>query len=259
MACGHARLVSVHEKRVRLVNAYETLESCQGGGNQEAAAAYYRDLGLNAETDVTMEGVRGQHDIDVAVRGDRPGVEFLWIVECKLWNRRVPKSAVATLSSIVHDVGADRGIILSNSGFQAGAPMMATKNNITLTSLEELLTDTNEEYVEYQCAVRMKRCQAIIDAVEASGLYERIPGGHVAIFDQPSLGFDSRAGVLKTAIEQAATGDWPVTVIAIIDNVQHHARPNTLSDFLGIVDGVLGNIETEFALATRRFGDGPVN
>lgn len=58
---------------------------------QEAAAAYYRELGLSAETDETIVGARGNHAVDVVVRGYRAGVNFLWIVECKWWNRRVPK------------------------------------------------------------------------------------------------------------------------------------------------------------------------
>jgi Restriction endonuclease len=70
------------------------------------------------------------------------GVEFLWLVECKWWDRRVPKAAVVTLSGIMLDVGADRGIILSRRGFQSGAPAMARKSNITLTSLDELKAGT---------------------------------------------------------------------------------------------------------------------
>src|SRR6476661_8085263 len=92
---------------------------------QEATASYYRELGLSAETDASVDGVRGKHSVDVAVRGYRAGVEFLWIVECKYWDRRVPKATVATLSAIVSDVGVDRGIILSRKGFQSGAPAMA--------------------------------------------------------------------------------------------------------------------------------------
>ena len=127
---------------------------------------------------------------------------------------------------------------------------MATNNNITLTSLDELLVDTNDEYVVYQCALRTKRCQAIIEAVDSSGLYKRIPGGRLAPFEHPSLGFASRASVLKTSIEQAAAGDWPVTVIAIIDDMQQHAFANNLAEFLGILDRVLDNIEAEFRSAT---------
>jgi hypothetical protein len=130
---------------------------------QEETATYYRDLGLSAETGAPLKGVRAQHKVDVAVRGHEPGVEFLWIVECKYWNRSVDKSVVTTLMTIVQDVGADRGIILSKRGLQAGATAQARNTNITLTSLEELQADTHDEYIEYQCAMLRQRCKAIVD------------------------------------------------------------------------------------------------
>lgn len=51
---------------------------------QEATAAYYRELGLSAQTDFRVVGARGKHAVDVAVRGHRAGVDFFWIVECQV-------------------------------------------------------------------------------------------------------------------------------------------------------------------------------
>jgi restriction system protein len=102
---------------------------------QEEAAAFFRDLGLEAATDESITGARGAHKVDVAVRTKRIGIPQLWIVECKLWRRRVDKVHVLALGNIVQDVGADRGIMLSESGFQAGAILAAGHANITLTSL----------------------------------------------------------------------------------------------------------------------------
>ncbi|MBI5341583.1 MAG: restriction endonuclease [Mycolicibacterium rufum] len=137
---------------------------------QEAAAAYYRELGLSAETDGTIVGARGKHAIDVVVRGYRAGVEFLWLVECKWWNRRVPKAAVLTLSGVMLDVGADRGIILSRRGFQSDAPAMAIKSNVTLTSLEKLKEETESEYIEYRCDRLRRRCEDVLSVIHTSGL-----------------------------------------------------------------------------------------
>jgi hypothetical protein len=105
---------------------------------QEEAAAFFRDLGLDATTDESIAGARGTHRVDVAVRTKRVGISQLWIIECKLWRRRVSKDHVSVLSNIVQDVGADRGIMLSESGFQAGAIPLARHSNVTLTSLSEL-------------------------------------------------------------------------------------------------------------------------
>jgi restriction system protein len=94
---------------------------------QESAAAFFRTLGLTAETDVRLTGVRTSHDIDVVVKSVHVGFEITWLVECKYWRTPVSKLHVLGLRQIVLEVGADRGILLSESGFQAGAIEAATK------------------------------------------------------------------------------------------------------------------------------------
>ncbi|MFI7524009.1 restriction endonuclease [Nocardia salmonicida] len=224
---------------------------------QEASASFYRDLGLDAATDVTLNGVRGIHDIDVTVRGNRAGVDFLWIVECKLWSRRVPKSAVAILSSIVQDVGADRGIILSSSGFQAGTPLMARMSNITLTSLEQLRMASDSERVEHAYAILTKRCQYIIDAVNLGDVYDGNPDGRLVAFKHPHLAFAGRAGVIKTAIDQARAGDWPVTIITIIDDAERYARAEDVADLLELADYAVTRLESDFGSVMDECGGEP--
>jgi hypothetical protein len=105
---------------------------------QEEAAAFFRSLGLTASTDVTVKGVRTSHDVDVLVKSIHVGFEATWIVECKHWQTRVSKLHVLALREIVSDVGADRGILLSEAGFQSGAIEAATLTNVQVTSLAEV-------------------------------------------------------------------------------------------------------------------------
>jgi restriction system protein len=104
---------------------------------QEEAAAFFRDLGHEATTDERITGARATHMVDVAVRTKR-AIPQLWVVECKRWQRPVNKEHVAALSEIVKDLGAHSGIMLSESGFQAGAILVARFSNVTLTSLSTL-------------------------------------------------------------------------------------------------------------------------
>ena len=104
---------------------------------QEAVAEVFRKLGCNAEINKTVCGARGSHDVDVYVTFEKFGYECRWIIECKLWSTRVDRSAVLTLQSITQNVGADRGLIFSESGFQSGAQTAAQKTNVLLqTSLD---------------------------------------------------------------------------------------------------------------------------
>lgn len=114
---------------------------------QEEAAAFFRALGLSAETDVTLEGVRTQHDVDVLVKSQHVGFEITWVVECKHWKTSVSKLHVLALRQIVTDLGADRGILLAESGYQSGAVEAANLTNIQLTTLAELgITSQNAIY-----------------------------------------------------------------------------------------------------------------
>lgn len=87
---------------------------------QEEVASFFRSLGLEAETNATVQGIRTSHDIDVLVCSSHVGFDLIWIVECKHWGKRVSKLHVLALREIVADVGADRGILMAESGFQQG-------------------------------------------------------------------------------------------------------------------------------------------
>lgn len=73
---------------------------------------------------------------------------MIWIVECKHWKSAVPKAHVLTLAQIAQDVGADRAVLLSEKGFQAGAISVSRKSNVLLTSLEELRSGAADSIAE---------------------------------------------------------------------------------------------------------------
>lgn len=105
---------------------------------QEDVARFFRELGLNASTDVTIDGVRTRHAIDVFVVGNFKGVTIKWAVECKFWQRHIPKLNVLAFRTIVDDVGADRGFMMSETGYQSGAREAAYLSNVHLSSLQDL-------------------------------------------------------------------------------------------------------------------------
>jgi hypothetical protein len=105
---------------------------------QEETARFFRSIGLEAETNVRLQGVRTVHDIDVVVRSNHVGFDLLWIIECKHMKATVSKLHVLALREIVADLGADRGILVSETGFQSGAREAANLTSVQLTSLAEL-------------------------------------------------------------------------------------------------------------------------
>ena len=112
---------------------------------QENVAAFFRGLGFDAQTDVSLKGVRTHHAIDVLVRSSHAGLPLLWAIECKHWNTAVSKLHVLGLREIVSEIGADRGIVLSESGFQSGAIEASYQTNVHLSSLAQLKVSTAAE------------------------------------------------------------------------------------------------------------------
>ena len=134
---------------------------------QEQAAEFFRSLGLNAETDVCVSGARAKHDVDVMVSFDRFGIAGRWIVECKLWSSRVPKEKVLALQAIVQDVGADKGILLSETGFQAGAVASAQSTNIMLADLATLQEIAADEIEGMRWLNSREKLEAVMDKLRS--------------------------------------------------------------------------------------------
>lgn len=136
---------------------------------QEDTAEYFRSIGLNASTDVSVKGVRTSHDVDVLVTSHYVGFDITWVVECKLWKNPVSKLHVLGLREIVSDIGADRGILLSESGFQSGAIEAANLTNIQITSL-----------------ANMRNCASFsINAMRLRDLYDRVGNCKSQYWDIP--------------------------------------------------------------------------
>ncbi|MGZ0656378.1 restriction endonuclease [Coraliomargarita sp. W4R72] len=144
---------------------------------QEEAADFFRALGLEAETDAVVQGVRTKHDIDVLVKAKYLGFEVIWIVECKRWSRRVSKLHVLALREIVSDIGADRGILLSESGFQSGAPEAANLTNVQLSSLAQLSISSEDDVFTMRLRDLYERVESCNDRYWKIPKRERIEHG----------------------------------------------------------------------------------
>jgi len=111
---------------------------------QEDICLYFQSIGASAETNVTVRGVRTNHDIDILVKTKFLGEDLTWVIEAKKWKKKVNKLQVLALRTIVDEIGADRGFIVSEAGFQSGAYEATNNTNVKLKTFEELKRDTKE-------------------------------------------------------------------------------------------------------------------
>lgn len=110
---------------------------------QEEIKEYFENLGCDSKTNVSLKGVRTKHDIDVLVKSKFLGHNITWVIEAKKWKSKVSKLHVLALRQIVDDIGADKGFIISEKGFQKGAIEASKNTNIQLLTYEELKTITD--------------------------------------------------------------------------------------------------------------------
>lgn len=165
---------------------------------QEEVAAFFRTLGLDSQTNIELTGARTSHLVDVVVRGKYVGFDILWIVECKAWSKPVPKEKVFALRTIVDDIGADRGFMMAEEGYQSGALEGSRLTNVVLTSIADL-----QETLAYDLGMaklqtlhkRVKRCSKRYWAI---GKYDRIDHG----LRPDTLTFGFSGATLSQAIEQ---------------------------------------------------------
>ena len=63
---------------------------------------------------------------------------FVVIVECKFWKRRIPQEKIFALKTIVEDVGAALGVLISEAGVQQGATeYLNHPGNVVTMTFEE--------------------------------------------------------------------------------------------------------------------------
>jgi hypothetical protein len=78
---------------------------------------------------------------DVTLRFSNGYYDFLLVVECKDKNRPVKVEEVEALCQKLRDIRADKGVIVSAHGFQAGAVAVAEKTGVDLFTLKEIKGD----------------------------------------------------------------------------------------------------------------------
>jgi|GEM_PF-3398971 len=98
----------------------------------------FKSMAFETFEEKIVVGARARHKIDVWVIFKLLGIEHKWAIETKLWKQPVPKGEVLAFHKVVEDVGADKGILLSESGFQKGSKSAVKKTNILLSSMRDL-------------------------------------------------------------------------------------------------------------------------
>jgi restriction system protein len=97
---------------------------------QDGVCRILNEIGLQAQTNVEVLTPRGRVTLDVYAIDSRNIDNILYIVECKNWNTHIPQSVVHSFTTVMHEVGANVGYIITKHGFQSGATDYMKNTNI---------------------------------------------------------------------------------------------------------------------------------
>lgn len=93
---------------------------------------------LEVKHDEKMSAYDGTYQIDVTATFEIfGGSSIVVLVECKHYNKRVQRDDIILLNSKLQSIGAHKGILCSNAGFQQGAVDFAKAHGIALISIIE--------------------------------------------------------------------------------------------------------------------------
>ena len=138
------------------------------------------------------------------------GQNILWLVECKAWKTRIPKEKILVHRQIVADVGADRGFVMSESGFQKGALEAALLANVQLTSLSELAESCGIDLAHEQLRhiyVRISSCRERYWDIPKG---VRIDCGLRGEFDPTAYSGDRVINTVESCVIDAMLSGFPV-------------------------------------------------
>ena len=186
---------------------------------QEDIKKHFDSLGADAESNVRVQGVRTCHDIDVLVKTRFLGENITWVVEAKHWKSKVTKAQVLVLRSIVDDIGADRGFIISVAGFQSGAFEAANNTNVKLKTFDQLKIDTKDLIEAEILKTYYKRLSLLEDRYWSHSKKLRIEYGlrhHTADYSMQFTG-QQLLTIARIAILAAEERNYPIDLNSFLE------------------------------------------
>ena len=99
-------------------------------------SAYHHTCFTKVQHNIKLKGRSGcEHQIDVYLEYVKDDILHRVAIECKNYNKAVPKEKVSAFYGIISDLDNVKGIMVSKKGFQKGAKQFAEHYGISLREL----------------------------------------------------------------------------------------------------------------------------
>jgi len=90
----------------------------------------------------------GEYTIDVTIRFEALGIRFVGLVECKYWQRAVKREHIMVLKAKLDSIGAAKGVMVTNTGYQKGAREYARAHGIALVKFIDNRWNVIEAHIQ---------------------------------------------------------------------------------------------------------------
>lgn len=115
---------------------------------QTEVARILEEAGFSVEIEKKFATVRGEVELDVYAEEIVKGRRYSIAIECKHWKNRVPQAIIHGFRTVIADIGANAGYIVSLNGFQSGAFSASDLTNLELVTWEEFQYSFLETWFE---------------------------------------------------------------------------------------------------------------
>jgi len=106
------------------------------------------ECGFSVEVERKIQSARGTVEIDVYAEETVRGRKYAIACECKHWRSRIPQTVVHGFRTVVQEIGANIGYIVSMEGFQSGAVAASDLTNLKLVTWQEFQDIFEESWFE---------------------------------------------------------------------------------------------------------------
>jgi hypothetical protein len=148
--------------------------------------AILKECGMRTGRKLELQLPFGTVVVDVLAHENVYGINQRTICECKNWCASIPEQVIHAFQTVMHDVGAHRGYVISREKFQTEAIAAARATNIELVTFSQFQTIYFDKWIEH-------RCWAIEnEASNFNAYYESIgrPGYHLLKDDSQRAAYD---------------------------------------------------------------------
>ncbi|QCT96198.1 restriction endonuclease [Stutzerimonas degradans] len=194
-----------------------------------------RNIGLQAEVEVDVATPRGTINVDVLAVDTRSVDKIKYIVECKNWNNAIPQHVVHSFTTVMHEIGANIGFIISKHGLQSGAKQYTTNTNIVgLTYLEFQQRYFSVWWKRYFCPRIGDAADRLLQYVEPCNqrrdrAYEKLSDSKREQFDKLRARYEVHAMTLSMFNLASISPNFNTGTLLIPPSDLEHFKEKTLS------------------------------